>query len=157
MSSMRRRAAGVGLAAVLGSLGFAGVAAANNNTPPTLKAPRPNARVHAGRITFKVYDPGLSGDSAPVFVAVNRRRQVGKYGLLNGACHVNQGCDFFTMKRWRRHPGWWIYTSPPNTAFPGWYASTPGRYFWQAEHTAPLCDRPGCEIHSAIRSFRVYG
>jgi len=159
MSNMSRRARTtlVGVVTLALVLMGAAVAAASNNTAPTLKSPGRDAKVHTGVITFKVYDPGLSGASSPVFVAVNRHRQINKNGLLNGSCKVNKGCDFFTMKHWKGHPGWWIYKSPADTSFHGWYASTPGKYYWQAEHTAPLCDAPGCEIHSAVRAFRVVG
>lgn len=39
--------------------------------------------------------------------------------------------------------------------FPGVWNETPGKYFWQAQHTAPLCQAPHCEVISAMHSFRV--
>jgi hypothetical protein len=153
MSQLRRRAA---LAAALVLATFAavvGVALANNNTPPTLRTPHKGARVHAGVIRLTVYDPGLSGDSAPVYVTISNRRSLDRYGHLKEPKGCNSRCDFFPLKRVKGHPGLWRYTAKYN--FPGYWAVTPGRYYWQANHVAPACDANGCELVSPIRSFRV--
>jgi len=39
--------------------------------------------------------------------------------------------------------------------FPGVWNETPGKYYWQAQYTAPLCQAPHCEVLSAMHSFRV--
>jgi hypothetical protein len=49
----------------------------------------------------------------------------------------------------------WIYSSHYN--FPGYWAVTPGKYYWQAQHVAPLCHAPHCTVFSDVRSFRVTG
>jgi hypothetical protein len=94
-----------------------------------------------------------------VFVAINPHRKVDTHGHLTSNCSLDKGCEFYTLKRWKGHPGWWIITDSAN--FPGFWTDTPGTYYWQAHHTAPpngLCNtKDDCEISSPIHSFHVHG
>ncbi len=131
---------------------------ASGLTPPTLKAPHQGQRVHAGRIRLVVYDPGLTSSLDTVYVAISPKRKLDKDGFLAHnvkACPVEKGCDFIALNRWKGHPGYYVYTA--RFVFPGYWATTPHRYFWQASHVAPLCAAKGCEVASRIHSFRVVG
>jgi hypothetical protein len=47
----------------------------------------------------------------------------------------------------------WIVHAPGG--FKPWWAVTPGKYYWQAVHTAPNCAAPGCRVVGPIHAFRV--
>ncbi len=155
MLRMRTRALRIGALALVLVFAFGAVALASNSTPPALKGPKNGAHVHAGVVTFKVYDPGLTGDMAQVYITVSPKRHLDKYGFLTPARGCKSKCDFVQMRRWAHHKGWWIYKSPFN--FPGYWAVTPGKYYWQANHVAPLCQAKGCELVSGIHSFTIVG
>lgn len=161
MIGLRGRGAALAVAVVC-ALALAGGAVASNFTPPKLKSPHPGGHVTIGHIALKVYDPGLSGVSSDVFLAISKKRSVDKNGFLKGTCNVDKGCDFVEMKRWKHHAGWWIYT-PPSYSFPGFWATTQGKYYWQARHVPPACGNghgglaPGCELVSKIQTFHVVG
>ncbi|MBV9424262.1 MAG: hypothetical protein JOZ98_15220 [Solirubrobacterales bacterium] len=140
------------LAMVLASMS-AGVAVAAGSLRPALGPPN-GKRVHAGRITLKVKDTDAVVLHERVYVAIARTRRTDKHGLLKSTCDVAKGCDFVGLKRWRHHPGWWIYTSGFN--FAGYWATTPGKYFWQAQNVDCFHFR-GCYATSNIGSFRVVG
>ena len=42
-------------------------------------------------------------------------------------------------------------------SFNGFFTSTPGEYYWQAQHVAPVCRVKACLVVSEIKSFRVTG
>jgi hypothetical protein len=149
-----RRLARVIVIALVCAMATAAVAIAAPFSPPVQKAPGNHHAVGAGVVTLIVKDPGVPKDVRPVFVTISPRRTLDKYGHLKLLKCVGR-CDFVAMRPWRGHPGFWIYKSKFN--FPGYWAVTPGRYFWQAEHTAPLCQATGCEVVSPIHSFRVAG
>jgi hypothetical protein len=131
----------------LGSVALAAVA-------PVLRSPRNGHRVHAGHVRLVVYDPAVGGSS--LYVAIRRQRKLDRYGyLVHAPCNVAKGCDFITLRHWKGHPGYWTYVA--GVSFPGYWATTPGRYYWQASIVAPLCAAPGCQLVSAIHSFRVHG
>ncbi len=155
MLRMRTRALCAGALALVLVFAFGAVALASNSTPPSLKAPGKGAHVHAGVVTLKVYDPGLTGDSAPVYITISPRKHLNKEGFLTPAKGCGSRCDFFAMTHWSHHKGWWIYKTHFN--FPGYWAVTPGKYYWQANHVAPLCQAKGCELVSGIHSFTIYG
>ncbi len=144
----------VSVAAVLAmTLAGAGVAVAAGSLRPALGPPN-GKRVHAGRITLKVKDTEAGVLHVGVYVAIARTRKTDKNGLLKSKCDVSKGCDFVGLKRWRHHPGWWIYTSAFN--FPGYWATTPGKYYWQAQN-ADCFHFSDCIAASHIGSFRVVG
>lgn len=137
-------------------LSVASVALASNSTPPVLKSPGRGAHLTPGKITLRVYSPGLSGPSAPVYVAINPHRKVNKHGHLIGTCSVAKGCEFYALTKWKGHPGWWTITANDN--FPGFWAVTRGTYYWQANHVAPVGDCRAsneCELASAIHVFHI--
>lgn len=141
------------VAAVLAmTLAGAAVAVAAGSLRPSLGSPN-GKRVHAGRITLKVKDTEAGVLHVSVYVAIARTRNTNKHGLLR-SCDVSKGCDFVGLKRWRHHPGWWIYTSGFN--FPGYWATTPGKYYWQAQN-ADCFHFSDCIAASNIGSFRVVG
>jgi hypothetical protein len=136
-------------------LAGAGVALASNSTPPRLSSPANGGTQKSGRVTLVAFDPGLTGNLAtPIFLIVSDRRSLDRRGHLTVSRHCGSRCDFQEMKRWKGHPGYWIYRAPYR--FPGYWGVTPGRYFWQVYHFVPGC-RPSCVEYSAIRRFRVSG
>lgn len=130
------------------------VAVAAGGLRPTLGPPN-GKRVHAGRITLKVKDTEAKALRTGVFVAIARTRQAASKAIhLKGQCPASKGCDFVELKAWAHHPGWWIYKAPRLT-FPGYWATTPRRYYWAADNAD--CSFKGCEAISKIGSFRVVG
>jgi hypothetical protein len=142
-------------AALAAVLAFSAVALASGLSSPVLKAPHNGGRVHTGRITLIAKDPGVPNDVRPVYVAISPKRKLDRYGHLYKCLKVSRGCEFIALRPWHGHPGMWKYTA--TVGFPGYWAVTPGKYFWQAEHTAPLCHAKGCEVVSKIGTFRVVG
>lgn len=151
---LRGRAAVAAALAVVLALAFGATALASNYTPPALHSPRAHQVMHVGHVRLVVFDPGLSGPTATVYVAINRHKRLNQYGYLIHVGNVAHGFDFLTLKRWRGHPGYWTYT-PGALAFPGFWATTPGTYYWQASKVAPLCQAKGCQLVSAIHTFRI--
>lgn len=141
--------------AVTCMLALAGVALASNSTPPKLSSPANGGTLTSGKVALVVSDPGLTGNLAtPIFLIVSDRRSLDRRGHLTVSKHCGSRCDFQEMKRWKGHPGKWIYRAP--YSFPGYWGVTPGTYFWQVYHYVPSC-RPACAEYSAIRKFRVLG
>lgn len=131
-------------------LALGGVALAASRGP-ILKSPRQGQRVHAGHIRLVVYAPGAAAAvHHDVFLELSTKRLV-KHGTLLSP-NTCTSCDFVTMKRWAHHRGYWIYTAPFN--FPGYWAVTPGKYYWQIHY---YLDRSPWEVLSAIHAFRVTG
>jgi hypothetical protein len=156
LKGRRRRAvalAGVGLTC---AVGFSGVAAAALPGAPVLVSPKHGAHVNPGHITLIVHDTAvIKGFS--VFVQISKQRKVNRFGELNPKCNnVSKGCDFLTMKRRKGHPGQWIYKTDPRVNFPGWWATTPGTYYWQADHVnCSVAGAHSCSVISKIGSFHV--
>jgi hypothetical protein len=152
-----RRLSVVFVLALVLAFGVSAAALASGLSKPVLKAPGRNGKVHIGSIVFKVFDPGVPKDVSPLDIAIGpNKSDVTRLSLLKGlpkSCKSK--CDFVAMKPLKGHPGTWIYKVPKSLQFPGFWANTPGRYYWQAEHVAPLCQAPHCEVMSPIRSFRV--
>lgn len=137
-----------------GCLAITALAAASPSSTPVLKSPRNGGAVHAGRFSLIVFDPGLTPGTRPVSVTISPNRRLDRFGhLAVRAC--NGRCDFLALHEWNGHRGYWIVRAPPG--FAPWWSITPGKYFWQAVHVAPLCQAPGCQVASAIHSFRVVG
>jgi hypothetical protein len=148
-----RRRSSIFAIAVVCLLGGAVTALASPLSAPILRSPGLGKSVHAGKITLVVKDPGVPNNVSPVYVTISSKRKLDKYGhLIINVAKCNR-CDFTSMHHWKGHPGLWIVTS--KFSFAGYWAVTPGKYYWQAQHVAPLCQAPGCEVVSAIHSFRV--
>jgi hypothetical protein len=149
-----RRTTMVLVIALVCAMAIAAVAAASPFSPPIQKSPGNHHTVHAGVVTLIVKDPGVPKDVRPVYATIDPRRALNKYGELK-ELKCAGGCDFVALHPWKGHPGFWIYKSQFN--FPGYWAVTPGKYFWQAVHVAPLCQAKGCSVVSPIHWFRVVG
>ncbi|MFZ0041901.1 MAG: hypothetical protein WAK93_11380 [Solirubrobacteraceae bacterium] len=147
------RSVAVGLLAVACVLAGAAGAIASPTSRPVLKSPGNGKRVHAGHVKLKVFDPGVPKDVSPVYVTISNKRSLDRFGHLKVHSHCASKCDFVALRR--GGGGTWTYKAPFN--FPGYWAVTPGKYYWQASHTAPLCQAKGCEIVSKIHTFRVTG
>ena len=88
-------------------------------------------------------------------MTISYKRSLDRYGHLVQPHHCDViRCDFLALRPYRGHPGFYTFLALDHP-FPGYWASTPGTYFWQAEHVANLCDAPGCEVVSPIRTFKV--
>jgi len=152
MRRMRRRLvalAAIGLALVLAT------AAAAATFTPSLGSPN-DKRIHTGAISLKVKAPNAKN----VDVWVNRSHRL-KHGALVECIQSQKGCAVEEMKPWKHHPGWFIYTAP-RFSFSGYWATTPGRYYWQAESFAkvPPCQyvtNGNCTFLTRIGHFNVTG
>jgi hypothetical protein len=121
---------------------------------PTLGAPD-KEHVHTGTITIKVHAP----DAKSVYVAIRPTRKVSN-GQLKSCVLTEKGCEYYLLKPWTHHPGWWKLTAKP-AGYSGWWTTTPGKYYWQAESFAktPPCSLASgpCYFFSTVGSFRVVG
>jgi len=155
MLSRRMRVSIVSALALGGVLAAGAVALASPLSAPVLRSPHQGSRVHAGVITLVVNDPGVPKSVQPVYVTISPRRSLDRDGRLTIDKNCDSRCDFVALRPWQGHPGMWIFKSPFN--FPGYWAVTPGNYYWQANHVAPGCVLKGCEAVSQIQSFAVLG
>jgi hypothetical protein len=155
MRNVRRRTVALGVAALTCSLAFAGVALAALPGAPRLVAPKHGAHVRPGHITLVVHDTAvIKGFS--VFVQISKHHKLNKAGNLADCNAVSKGCDFLSLKPRKGHPGEWIYKSDPSVSFPGWWATTPGTYYWQADHVnCSVTGADRCHVTSKIGSFHV--
>ncbi len=133
----------------------AGVAFGSPFSHPVLKSPGKGTRVHAGVVTLIVKDAGVPKSVRPVYVTISARKTLNRFGRLTQSKTCGSKCDFVALAPRKGHRGEWIYKTPFN--FPGYWAVTPGKYYWQAEHVAPLCKAKGCEVVSPIHTFTVVG
>jgi hypothetical protein len=116
---------------------------------PTLISP--NGKVGPGHIKLVVKDLGAHG-KVTVFVQIEPHKRFGKHGVLKSCIDSSHGCDFVQLKRVKGKPGYWSFVSQVYN-FPGWWSTTPGRYYWQARHAD--CSIPGCADVSKVGSFVV--
>lgn len=134
-------------------LALAGAAAAIASDPPRILSPADGATVKARHVVLVVHDPGLRGTAAPVYLVVAHTRRVDRHGHLTfRAATCGARCDEEAMSRWPGHPGEWIFQAVYK--FRGYWAVTPGTYYWQVYHYVPRCS-PMCVQYSRIRSLRV--
>jgi hypothetical protein len=113
-----------GVIGVVLTVVLAGVAAASSPAPRLLS---PNGKsVNPGAIKVTVDIP-LSPAKHGVFIAIQPNRKT-KHGRLSGTC--NKRCDFVAPKHLKGHK--WAYTAKYN--FPGYWAVTPGKYYWQVHY-----------------------
>jgi hypothetical protein len=141
------------LAVVLvGSLVAAAVALAASFPKPVLKSPGKGKSVHAGHIVLRV-NVHLPGGERHLFVAIGPTRKSVALQILDKPAPkgCNERCTFVELRQVK--PGVWTYRA--KFSFPGIWNETPGKYFWQAQYTAPLCEAPHCEVIGAMHSFRV--
>jgi hypothetical protein len=141
------------LAVVLvGSLVAAAVAVAASFPRPVLKSPGNGKTVHAGRIVLRV-NVHLPRGEHSLYAAIGPSRKAVARGILlkpfPKGC--NSRCTFIKFRQVK--PG--VFTYKAQFDFPGIWNETPGKYYWQAQYTAPLCQAPHCEVISAMHSFRV--
>jgi hypothetical protein len=120
-------------------------------TPALVK---PKRSAHVGKIELVVRDSSSLAKKYGVFVGISRSKKTKPEGFLAQTGNVKKGESFIKLKPWKGHAGLWIY-SPPKYEFPGYWATTPGTYYWQAEHTD--CEVKGCEAVSRIGRFKVVG
>ena len=152
VKSHRRLAFGlaVGLAGVIGASGVAFGAGAG----PTLVSPHRGERVHAGAIRLVVRDTSAEANTyKEIDVTISRHRRLNRQGFLIGCGarpNTASGCDYLNLHRWAHHPGDWTVIG--GFDFPGYWAVTPGRYYWQAVQTGA-----NGLVGSRIGSFRVVG
>jgi hypothetical protein len=155
MRNVRRRTAAFGAVALLCSLAFAGVALAALPGAPSLVSPKNRAHVRPGHITLIVHDTHVI-KGFNVFVQISKHRKLNKFGNLADCNAVSKGCDFVSLKARKGHRGQWIYKTDPSVSFPGWWATTPGTYYWQADHVnCSTTSRDRCHVTSKIGSFHV--
>jgi len=136
-------AAGVIVALSASAIAFAAIA------HPTLISPK--GKVAPGHIKLVVKASGASR-VYPVYVQIEPKRKIGKYGLLKTCTSSAHGCAFVQLKKGKH--GDWSYKAPTEI-FSGWWAQTPGKYYWQAQFVDKLCRFPGCYNRSKIGSFTV--
>lgn len=132
--------------AMVASLAVAAAALAGSDVP-TLLGPH---KARRGHVRLVVRDTGPDARKYGVFVTINRHKQFDKFHHLKNCKNVAKGCQFIQLKRWKGHPGLWTETG--HYDFPGYWATTPGRYFWQAQVVG---NGAGGLIVSNIKSFRI--
>jgi hypothetical protein len=155
MRNVRRRTAALGAVALVCSLAFASVALGALPGAPRLVSPKHGAHLAPGHVTLVVHDTAVLKNFT-VFVQISKHRKLNKFGNLADCNAVSKGCDFLQMKPRKGHPGQWIYKTNPNVSFPGWWATTPGTYYWQADHVnCSVTGRDSCHVTSKIGSFHV--
>ena len=112
------------LTVLLVALVLAGAAIAASAAPQLLS---PNHKhVAPGKIRLVVAVP-LKAAGHGVFIAINPSRQLDKNGHLKSTCNR---CDFVGPKHWNGDK----YSYVAQFNFPGYWASTAGKYYWQAHY-----------------------
>ena len=143
----------IALAVVLvGSLVAAAVALAASFPRPALKSPGNGKSVHAGHIVLRA-NVHLPAGEHSLYAAIGPSRKAVARGILlkpfPKGC--NSKCTFVKFRQVKRG----VFTYKAQFDFPGVWNETPGKYYWQAQYTAPLCQAPHCEVLSTMHSFRV--
>jgi hypothetical protein len=121
---MRAGAVAAVFALVAASAATAAIAA--GGVAPTLLTPN-HKRVHRGHIALVVNVP-LKTAKHGVFIVINNHRSLNKSGNLK-ECKSSR-CDIIGPKHWKGTK--YRYVSPFN--FPGYWAVSPGKYYWQAQY-----------------------
>lgn len=106
-------------------LALTAVAVAAGGRAPTLLSPN-HKRVapgHIGLVTAIPLKPSRHG----VFIAISPTRSLDRSGHLKWTC---KKCDFTEPKHLKGDK--YRYVAPFN--FPGYWAVTPGKYYWQAHY-----------------------
>lgn len=119
-------ALGVALAALLAS----GTVAVAGGLDPSLGSPN-HKSVAPGRVKLKVILP-VAAASHGVFISIQSKRKL-VHGHLTTACNnPAHGCFYANPTKHDGHT--YVYTAPGGSQFPGWWAVTAGKYYWQAEY-----------------------
>ncbi len=143
--SGKARFRAVAAAAVLAILlAVAGTAIAAGGAAPKLLSPN-HKHVAPGHIRLVVEVP-LTPNSHGVFVAITPSKKLDKDGHLKEC--FGKRCDFVGPTHWKGDK----YSHVAQFNFPGYWAVTPGKYYWQA-HYYTLGDT--AVYYSAIGSFVV--
>lgn len=108
-------------------VGFSGAAAAAGSLAPALLSPNRKS-VNPGHIRLVVALP-VKPFKRGVFIALTPRKTRDKHGHLR-ECFSTTRCDFVSPRQWRGHR----YSYVARFKFPGYWAVTPGRYYWQAHY-----------------------
>jgi hypothetical protein len=133
--------------ALMGALALSAVALAAGGAPVLVK---PHGKVHRGKVRLVVKDTSSDARRYHVFVTINRHRQFDRYHHLKDCVQVQKGCQFIELTRYKGHPGEWTATG--HYDFPGYWATTPGKYYWQAQHVG---NGTGGLVVSKVGSFRI--
>jgi hypothetical protein len=121
-AGFRAGAAAAVLAIVLAA---AGVAVAAGGAAPKLLSPN-HQHVAPGHIRLVVEIP-LTPNRQGVFVAISPTRKLDLHGHLTSVC---KRCDFVGPTHWKGDK----YSDVAKFDFPGYWAVTPGKYYWQAHY-----------------------
>jgi hypothetical protein len=122
------RAAAVGVA-IVAAMVLSGVAMAGGLAPSL--GPPNHKHVNPGRIKMVVSVPQAAAKQG-VFIIINRKRKLDANGhLTDSKCNVSHGCFTAEPKHAGGHK--WVYIAPADT-FNGWFATTAGKYYWQADY-----------------------
>jgi hypothetical protein len=119
---------GAVVAAVAVVLAVAASAVAAGGTAPTLGAPN-HKHVSPGRVRLVLNVP-LPAAGHGVFIAINPKRRI-VHGHLKACSNPAKGCDFVEPKHKGGHK--YVYVAQAFT-FSGYWAITPGKYYWQADY-----------------------
>lgn len=154
MFTKGRRAGMIAGFAIMLAIAGAAVAVAAASSTFTPRLGKPNGKsVSAGRVTLTV----KAADAKTVYVWVRRNKKL-KKGELAECTTSDKGCLVTTMKA-SKHKGVFTYKAPAYS-FPGYWATTPGKYYWQAQAFAksPPCQyvtNGDCAFYSKIGTFRI--
>jgi len=119
--------ASVLIAALVIVLGMAATAIAAGGPAPTLLSPN-HKHVAPGHIRIVVGVP-LPPAKHGVFVTISSKRKLDEFGHLKECGSVIR-CDFVGPKHWKGNK--YSFVAPFN--YPGYWAVTPGKYYWQAHY-----------------------
>jgi hypothetical protein len=135
--------------ALVGSLLAAAVALAASFPRPVLKSPGNGKRVHAGHIVLRA-NVHLPAGEHSLYAAIGpTRKAVARLILLKPAPKgCNSKCTFIKFRQVK--PG--VFTYRAKFVFPGAWNATPGKYYWQAQYTAPL---PGAPLRGPQRDAQL--
>jgi hypothetical protein len=126
------RKAGVRAGAVAATLAtvlaLAATAIAAGGVVPTLLSPN-HKHVAPGHIRLVVGVPQKAA-KAGVFITIANKRKLDNSGHLK-ECGIKR-CDFVSPKHWKGNK--YSYVAPFN--YPGYWAVTPGKYYWQVHYYA---------------------
>jgi hypothetical protein len=134
--------------ALLLTLIGASAALAASALSPTLGHPN-RRRVREGRITLQV----RARDARLVFVSLRPQRRI-RHGHLVQCVSATGGCLVAQLRPVRHHPGLWSYRAP-GYRFRGFWATTPRRYYWQAQSFTRNCSSGACDYYSRVGTFQV--
>jgi hypothetical protein len=124
MSGKGRFRAGAAAAVLAILLAVAGTAVAGG-VNPTLLSPN-HKHIAPGRIRLVVGIP-LKPNRQGVFIAISPAKKLDRQGHLNSTC---KRCDFVGPTHWKGNK----YSYVAKFDFPGYWAVTPGKYYWQVHY-----------------------